>query len=134
MDSQDKPIVTQALSDHLGVWQRLAPISILYFVGSTLKAVVGNMLFVLPAFAISFSQFSQAPLLWLSGLSVFILLLPISIAKRQCRNQVWRASKEKHQSTFLKNTKRKIGTAFLLSYDPICLHGTGHCRLVTARS
>jgi putative membrane protein len=80
MDSQDKPIVTQALSDHLGVWQRLAPISILYFVGSTLKAVVGNMLFVLPAFAISFSQFSQAPLLWLSGLSVFILLLFVSAA------------------------------------------------------
>lgn len=78
MDSQYTPIVNQELADHLGVWRRLDPISILYFVGSTIKAVIGNMLFILPAFAISFSQFSQEPLLWLSGLSVFILLMFVS--------------------------------------------------------
>lgn len=78
MDSQEIQEVHQQLADHLGVWRRLDPISILYFVGSTIKAVIGNMLYILPAFAISFSQFSQAPMLWLSGLSVFVLLMIIS--------------------------------------------------------
>lgn len=78
MDNQEAPIATQELDDHLGEWRRLDPISILYFIGSTIKAIIGNILFVLPAFAISFSQFNQAPMLWLSGLSVFILLMILS--------------------------------------------------------
>lgn len=80
MDSTQQEPQTQATDQLQGVWRRLHSIAILYFIGSTIKAVVGNMLFVLPAFAISFSQLQKEPMIWLSAISViFVLMLGSAI-------------------------------------------------------
>lgn len=58
-------------------WQRISPIAILYFVVSSLKQLVSNAIYLLPAFAISYSTLQDNPLLWLFVFAGFFSLIVI---------------------------------------------------------
>ncbi|MBL4629844.1 MAG: PH domain-containing protein [Paraglaciecola sp.] len=56
-------------------WQRLSPIAILYFAMSVFKHLLGNILYIVPALAISYKSVLAHPFIWLPGiLAAFALL------------------------------------------------------------
>lgn len=59
-------------------WQRLSPIAILYFAVSFVRIIFGNVVYLLPALAFSYSSLRENPVIWLPALSLFIALMAIT--------------------------------------------------------
>jgi putative membrane protein len=56
-------------------WQVLSPVAILYFTASIFKHLLGNLIFLIPALALSYKSLFEHPLIWLPAiLAAFALL------------------------------------------------------------
>jgi putative membrane protein len=56
-------------------WQVLSPVAILYFAANVLKHLFGNLIYLIPALAVSYNSFLEHSFIWLPGiLAVFALL------------------------------------------------------------
>ena len=53
-------------------WQRLSPIAILYFSMNFVRVIFGNVVYLLPALAFSYSSLRENPVVWLPILLLFI--------------------------------------------------------------
>ena len=56
-------------------WQRLSPIAILYFAVGFLRAIFGNVVYLLPALAFSYSSLQKHPYIWLPTITLLISLM-----------------------------------------------------------
>ena len=63
---------TQATSDD---WQQLSPVAIVYFAVSVFKHILGNIIYIIPAFALSYKSVLEHPFIWLPGILVAFSLL-----------------------------------------------------------
>ncbi|GAA0853212.1 PH domain-containing protein [Aliiglaciecola litoralis] len=61
-------------------WQRLAPIAILYFAASNVKKLISNLIYLIPAFAISYSSIKDSPITWLVILAVVLGFFVVNAA------------------------------------------------------
>lgn len=59
-------------------WQRLSPIAIIYFAASGIKGAANNLIYLLPAFAVSYSSIKENPGTWLPILAAVIALICIA--------------------------------------------------------
>ncbi|WJG08030.1 PH domain-containing protein [Aliiglaciecola sp. LCG003] len=59
-------------------WQRLSPIAILYFIASGIKLAAGNMIYIVPALAISYSTLQEKPHVWLPVVIAVIAFIVLS--------------------------------------------------------
>ena len=70
-DSSNPADTSQTIDD----WQVLSPIAILYFTASVFKHVFGNLIYLIPALAVSYKSVFEHPFIWLPAiLSAFALL------------------------------------------------------------
>lgn len=58
-------------------WHRLAPIAIIYFIASGIKYVANNLIYALPAFAISYSSVKDNPQIWLPAVLTVLALIGV---------------------------------------------------------
>lgn len=67
----------QSISDiqTQGKWQRLSPIALLYFAISFLRGLLGNIVYLIPAFAFGYSNMLAHPFIWLPMIAIALLLL-----------------------------------------------------------
>ena len=69
LKNSDKP-------NNLDEWQILSPVAILYFGVSVFKHLFGNIIYLVPAIAVSYKSVLEHPFIWLPGiLLAFILLI-----------------------------------------------------------
>lgn len=66
----------QVSSDALTIpWQRLSPIAMVYFYASGIKIAANNIIYLLPAFAISYATLQENPQVWLPILIAVLSLI-----------------------------------------------------------
>jgi len=58
-------------------WHRLAPIAIIYFIASGIKQAANNLIYMLPAFAVSYSSVKNNPQIWLPALLTVLALIAL---------------------------------------------------------
>ncbi|WP_340678143.1 PH domain-containing protein [Paraglaciecola sp.] len=73
MDSAKYDLASQLKVD--APWQRLSPIAILYFVMQIARNALGNIVYLIPIFAYSYSSMREHPLIWLPTIAVLSILL-----------------------------------------------------------
>jgi putative membrane protein len=56
-------------------WQRLSPIAILYFAMQIMRNALGNIVYLIPIIAYSYSSMREHPLIWLPAIAVLFLFL-----------------------------------------------------------
>jgi putative membrane protein len=56
-------------------WQMLSPVAILYFAASVFKHMFSNLIYLIPALAVSYKSVLEHPFIWLPGILVAFLLL-----------------------------------------------------------
>ena len=56
-------------------WQVLSPVAILYFAASVFKHLFGNLIYLVPALALSYNSVLEHPFIWLPGILVAFGLL-----------------------------------------------------------
>ena len=62
-------------------WRSLSPIAIIYFASSSLRAIFGNIVYMLPALYIGYSKLVEHPQIWLpliAGLLALLLLFAVA--------------------------------------------------------
>lgn len=59
-------------------WQKLSTIAILYFVMRSLRSVLGNIVYLIPVIAYSYSNMQAQPHIWLPAILLLCLLLLLS--------------------------------------------------------
>lgn len=82
MDSRNKlsSIENTAPTDNphnLNNWQVLSPIAILYFGVSVFKHLFSNIIFLIPAIAVSYKSILEHPFIWLPGILFALALLSV---------------------------------------------------------
>jgi putative membrane protein len=70
-DSEKTPEILQTIDD----WQVLSPIAILYFTTSVFKHLFGNLIYLIPALAVSYKSVLEKPFIWLPSILVAFALL-----------------------------------------------------------
>ena len=68
---------TNQTSQSLNDWQVLSPVAILYFTASVFKHLFGNLIFLIPALAVSYKSLLEHPYIWLPGILTFIAILTL---------------------------------------------------------
>ena len=58
-------------------WQVLSPVAILYFTVSVFKHLFGNLIYLIPALAVSYKSVLEHPFIWLPGILVVFVLLTL---------------------------------------------------------
>lgn len=58
-------------------WRRLAPIAIIYFIASGIKLAANNLIYAVPAFAVSYSSVKNNPQIWLPVLLTVVTLIAV---------------------------------------------------------
>jgi putative membrane protein len=58
-------------------WQVLSPVAILYFTVSVFKHLFGNIIYIIPALAVSYKSVLEHPYIWLPGILVMFALLTL---------------------------------------------------------
>ena len=58
-------------------WQILSPVAILYFTASVFKYFFGNLIYLIPALAVSYKSILEHPFIWLPGILVVFVLLTL---------------------------------------------------------
>jgi putative membrane protein len=56
-------------------WQVLSPVAILYFTASIFRHLFGNIIYLIPALAVSYKSVLEHPYIWLPGILMAFLLL-----------------------------------------------------------
>ena len=80
MDNQtsSSPIDSKDLADPSKTqddWQVLSPVAILYFAASVFKHLFGNLIYLIPALAVSYKSVLEHPFIWLPSILVAFVLL-----------------------------------------------------------
>lgn len=71
----ERPLIKGSAKFFSDQWQRLSPIAILYFAASGIKAAASNLIYMLPAFAVSYSTIQENPGVWLPIVGGVLLLI-----------------------------------------------------------
>lgn len=58
-------------------WQKLSPIAILYFAAGVFKHLFGNLIYLIPALAVSYKSVLEHPLIWIPAILIAFVLLSI---------------------------------------------------------
>jgi putative membrane protein len=61
----------------LGDWQVLSPVAIVYFAASVFKNLFNNLIYVVPALAVSYNRLLEHPFIWLPSIFVALTLLTL---------------------------------------------------------
>jgi len=82
MDNQPDLLTTDGdnnneTSHPINDWQVLSPVAILYFTASVFKHLFGNLIYLIPALAVSYKSLLEHPFIWLPGILTFIALLTL---------------------------------------------------------
>jgi putative membrane protein len=72
-DNGDPAETLHSLDD----WQVLSPVAILYFAASIFKHLFGNIIYIVPALALSYKSVLEHPFIWLPGILVGFVLLTL---------------------------------------------------------
>jgi len=72
-DSRNTQETLQSIDD----WQVLSPIAILYFTASVFKHLFGNLIYLIPALAVSYKSVLEHPFIWLPSILVAFALLTL---------------------------------------------------------
>jgi putative membrane protein len=72
-DSENPAEKFQTIDD----WQVLSPIAILYFTVSVFKHLFGNLIYLIPALAVSYKSVLEHPFIWLPSILVAFALLTL---------------------------------------------------------
>jgi putative membrane protein len=67
--------VTKQNTSHDNPWQKLSPIAIVYFAMKIIRGALGNIVYLIPALAYSYSSIMSHPLIWLPAILVLFSLL-----------------------------------------------------------
>ncbi|MDO6711656.1 PH domain-containing protein [Aliiglaciecola sp. 2_MG-2023] len=59
-------------------WQKLSPIAVLYFIASGIKLAANNVIYLLPAIAISYSTVQENPQIWIPIIVGILALISVS--------------------------------------------------------
>jgi putative membrane protein len=70
-DSEDLAQTSRNSDD----WKILSPVAILYFAASVFKQLLGNLIYLIPALAVSYKSVLEHPFIWLPGILVAFTLL-----------------------------------------------------------
>lgn len=58
-------------------WHRLSPIAILYFIASGIKLAANNLIYLIPALALSYSSVKNNPQIWFPALFTVLILITV---------------------------------------------------------
>lgn len=78
----DKALAQTPENDSTSIeWRSLSPIAIIYFASSSLRAIFGNIVYLLPAIYVGYSKLVEHPEIWLpviTGLLALLLLFAVT--------------------------------------------------------